>query len=99
MGEKGDGPVMTRVVVDGPYGGRGWRGLDQVEEVLCIAGGSGVSFLLGVAEEARALRHTQGEETNLRIVRLVWILRDYGEQASSGIAWDGRQAERSPCVL
>lgn len=74
------GPVMARVVLDGPHGGLGWRGLGDVDLAVCVAGGSGVSFLLGVADEAvREL----AEGSQLTAVRLVWILRDLGASAST----------------
>lgn len=72
--EKVGEPMSVRVVLDGPYGGL-WTGVGDKEVVVCLAGGSGVSFLLGVGEEVkRAQREGRGTQG-----RLTWILRDIGQ--------------------
>lgn len=64
--------------------------MDEVEQVVCIAGGSGVSYLMGVAQNALAAFDKgleqdsrrdaggEGKRPRLRIVRLVWVLKEYG---------------------
>lgn len=93
-------PVQVRVVLDGPYGGLGYSGLGEAEMVVCVAGGSGVSFLLGVAEEAREAM-AQGK---LRVVRLVWATKNYGTFSSRSTCDSSRflfysRASQPPSLL
>lgn len=103
--EKRDGGVVqVRVIVDGPYGGWTSVGGRGVEEVICIVGGSGVSYLIGVAEEAaRAMRETR-KGSKLRLVRLVWVIRDYSKhytyyRAACGILLTAISISSRPTAL
>jgi len=79
--DSAEGAVQVRVIIDGPYGGWQPLGAREVEEVICFAGGSGVSYLIGVAEEAKRIFSEQEEKEGgkLRVVRLVWVTKDFGE--------------------
>lgn len=61
--------VGVKVLIDGPYGG---LSLDMASysTVLLIAGGSGITFALGAAEETMRQR-----QSSVRI-QLVWVVRD-----------------------
>jgi len=60
------------VMIDGPYGGLKLD-LASYDTVLVVAGGSGVTFLLGTIEEALCLRERgQGPSK----INVAWVVRD-----------------------
>ncbi len=60
------------VMLDGPYGGLKLD-LAEYESVLLVAGGSGVTFVLGAIEEAlRVSEKGRGPRT----VEVAWVVRD-----------------------
>ncbi|CDZ98418.1 Ferric reductase, NADH/NADPH oxidase and related proteins [Phaffia rhodozyma] len=78
--EKTDTPgVAVSVMLDGPYGSFGAHGLseEKAEVVICIAGGSGVSFLIALAEEARAEWAAIGSRarSGVKVIELIWVVR------------------------
>ncbi|KAH9943638.1 iron reductase [Amylocystis lapponica] len=83
-GEKTAGPgAAVQVMLDGPYGGCSID-LGQYESALLVAGGSGVTFTLGLLDDLAArcvkLGRAGGEKT--RRVEFAWCIRSY-----SCIAW------------
>ncbi|KAL1413525.1 hypothetical protein Q8F55_001299 [Vanrija albida] len=60
------------VMIDGPYGGLKMD-LGEYETVLVVAGGSGVTFLLGTIEEALSRRKAGKGPDN---VDVAWVVRD-----------------------
>lgn len=86
--DSAEGTVQVRVIIDGPYGGWQPLGAREVEEVVCFAGGSGVSYLIGVAEEAKRVFAEQEERGGgkLRVVRLVWVTKDFGESVNLAVS-------------
>lgn len=64
--------VGVKVLLDGPYGGLSLD-MSAYSTVLLIAGGSGITFALGAAEET--MRQRAASTTPVRI-QLVWVVRD-----------------------
>jgi ferric-chelate reductase len=63
------------VMIDGPYGGLKMD-LGRFECVLMVAGGSGITFVLGAVEEAlRVIGQGAGPER----VDVAWVVRDMCE--------------------
>ena len=61
------------VMVDGPYGGLKLQ-LERYEEVLVVAGGSGVTYLLGTIEEAlRVWDRGSGPKK----MKAAWVVAEY----------------------
>lgn len=75
--EKTGAGKQVKVMIDGPYGGLHTE-LCQVQEVLVIAGGSGITFALGTIEEAV---RTQGPSK----VTVAWVCRDIGESLDRSV--------------
>ncbi|KAF9219855.1 iron reductase, partial [Gyrodon lividus] len=75
--------VPVQVMLDGPYGGSSVD-LGQFESVLLVAGGSGVTFTLGLLDDIVArcvkLGRPKGERT--RRIEFAWCIRSFGN-----IAW------------
>lgn len=81
--------LRTTALIDGPYGGLPtYACVDANETVLLFAGGSGMSFVLGVLDDlvGRAIRRQRGERSGkgsfVRKVEVVWCVRDEGELSS-----------------
>ena len=78
--EKDEQPgVPVQVMIDGPYGGSSVD-LGDYESVLLIAGGSGITFTLGMLDDIVArcvkLGRPNGEKT--RRIEFAWCVRSYG---------------------
>lgn len=58
-------------VVEGPYEGLGYEEMGQ-ENVLLVAGGSGMSFVLGVLDECVGQRIKSGRGGKIEVV---WAIR------------------------
>lgn len=78
-GEKGNGMERVSVILDGPYGG---ATLDYgtYESVLLVAGGSGITFTLGILDDLIGrivkLGRPHGERT--RRITFAWYIRSFG---------------------
>lgn len=72
------------VMIDGPYGGPAVDFATTCENVLLIAGGSGVTFTLGVLDDLVGRIATERRDSEAgcvmrtRRVRFVWCIRSYG---------------------
>jgi ferric-chelate reductase len=78
----------VKVLLSGPYGGLKLD-MAQYQSVLLVAGGSGVTFMLGCIEEclvrkADLKRRGRGEE-GPRKVECVWVVRDMCESGDGGV--------------
>lgn len=63
-----------KVIVEGPYGGLGNMMVASYSTTLLIGGGSGVSFILAVAEElAMDLRK---RKSSMRFLEVIWVTQD-----------------------
>ena len=74
----GDGRRKTfhmLALVEGPYGGLGTFVEIEQETVLLVAGGSGMSFTLGVLDEVVGRRKHNGQGGKIEVV---WAVRDKG---------------------
>lgn len=71
------------VMIDGPYGGLKMD-LGEYESVLVVAGGSGVTFLLGTIEEALS-RREKGHGP--RIIDVAWVVRDLCKWLTFQVLW------------
>jgi ferric-chelate reductase len=72
--------VPVHVTVDGPYGGC-CLDLGEYENVLFVAGGAGVTFIIGLLDDivGRIVRHKRGRGERTRRVEFAWAIRSYGE--------------------
>jgi predicted ferric reductase len=77
---QGDSSAFVQVMLDGPYGGSSVD-LGLYESVLLIAGGSGVTFTLGLLDDIIGrcvkLGRSQGERT--RRIEFTWCIRSFGQ--------------------
>ncbi|KAG1809121.1 iron reductase [Suillus subaureus] len=77
---EGDSAAFVQVMLDGPYGGSSVD-LGLHESVLLIAGGSGVTFTLGLLDDIIGrcvkLGRSQGERT--RRIEFTWCIRSFGQ--------------------
>ncbi|KAF8126327.1 iron reductase [Boletus edulis] len=73
-----DVSVPLQVMIDGPYGGSSVD-LGQYESVLLVAGGSGITFTLGLLDDIVGrcvkLRRRGGERT--RRIEFAWCIRSF----------------------
>lgn len=74
--EKG---VQISVMLDGPYGGCSID-LADYENVLLVAGGSGVTFTLGMLDDlvGRIVKHGRAKGERTRRVEFAWCIRSFG---------------------
>ncbi|KAG2047214.1 hypothetical protein BDR06DRAFT_985290 [Suillus hirtellus] len=77
---EGDSGTFVQVMLDGPYGGSSVD-LGLYESAFLIAGGSGVTFTLGLLDDivGRCVRlgRSQGERT--RRIEFIWCIRSFGQ--------------------
>ena len=74
------GDVVSRCSVEGPYGGPINFIFPAFESVLLVAGGSGISFALGVA---RGLLHdVRHGRAACKHIALVWVVREHANLAA-----------------
>ncbi|KAG1738009.1 iron reductase [Suillus lakei] len=77
---EGDSSASVQVMLDGPYGGSSVD-LGLYESVLLIAGGSGITFTLGLLDDIIGrcvkLGRSQGERT--RRIEFTWCIRSFGQ--------------------
>ncbi|KAG1773263.1 iron reductase [Suillus placidus] len=75
-----DSAAFVQVMLDGPYGGSSVD-LGLYESVLLIAGGSGVTFTLGLLDDIIGrcvkLGRSQGERT--RRIEFTWCIKSFGQ--------------------
>lgn len=73
----------VRVMIDGPYGGCSID-LGDYENVLLIAGGSGVTFTLGLLDDivGRCIKLGRRGEEQTRRIEFVWCVRSSGTSTS-----------------
>ena len=80
--EKSEGgpSALVQVMLDGPYGGSSVD-LGQYESALLVAGGSGITFTLGLLDDivgrCTKLGRSQGERT--RKIEFAWCIKSFGE--------------------
>ncbi|KAI0339247.1 incomplete iron reductase [Trametopsis cervina] len=66
--------VRVKVLVDGPYGGPGNTMYHTFSGVLLTAGGSGISFVLAVAQELLQRAISSPGSTNTRTIEIIWSI-------------------------
>ncbi|KAG1729971.1 iron reductase [Suillus paluster] len=75
-----DSSASVQVMLDGPYGGSSID-LGRYESVFLIAGGSGITFTLGLLDDIIGrcvkLGRSQGERT--RKIEFIWCIRSFGQ--------------------
>ena len=76
--------VPVQVMIDGPYGGCSVD-LGEYETALLVAGGSGITFALGVLDDivGRVVRKGRSGGERTRAIELVWCVRSFGEYSLS----------------
>lgn len=72
--------ALVQVMLDGPYGGSSVD-LGRYESALLVAGGSGITFTLGLLDDivgrCTKLGRSQGERT--RKIEFAWCIRSFGD--------------------
>lgn len=71
--------VAVQVMIDGPYGGCSVD-LGDYETVLLFAGGSGITFTLGLLDDivGRCTRKGRSNGERTRRIEFVWCVRSFG---------------------
>ena len=64
------------VIVQGPYGGPGHAVFSSYSAAMIVCGGSGITF--GLAAVKEIMRDAFDRKCRVRLVDLVWIVRDHG---------------------
>lgn len=67
-----------------PYGGVGWHPLDEFQDVIICAGGSGISFLVAAVAELIS-RAKDGGKTQRALV--IFTVRDWGKRFNFFLRW------------
>lgn len=75
--ERGTTGRDVRIIVEGPYGGLGNMVMSSFTSVLLIGGGSGVTFVLGQAEEL--VWDIINGRSSVRFVNVIWITQEQCE--------------------
>jgi ferric-chelate reductase len=72
--------VPVQVMVDGPYGGCSID-IGKYESVLLVAGGSGVTFTLGLLDDivGRCIRLGRRGGERTRKIEFAWCVRSFGQ--------------------
>ena len=72
--------VPVHVTFDGPFGGCSLD-LGEYESVFLVAGGAGVTFILGLLDDlvGRIVRRQRERGERTRRVEFAWAIRSYGE--------------------
>jgi ferric-chelate reductase len=70
--------IPVQILIDGPYGGLKLD-LAGYQNVLLVAGGSGITFALGCIEESLRRVQEGGQEGRLEWIHAVWVVRDFRE--------------------
>lgn len=74
----------VKVLIDGPYGG---LKLDMAnyQNVLIIAGGSGITFALGAIQECLRRKAQVGDRGGASRVQIVWAVKDMSESREDNL--------------
>lgn len=71
--------VPVQVMIDGPYGGCSMD-LGDHETVLLLAGGSGITFTLGLLDDlvGRCIKKGRSNGERTRKIEFAWCVRSFG---------------------
>ncbi|KAI0320002.1 ferric reductase like transmembrane component-domain-containing protein [Amylostereum chailletii] len=72
--ERAEPTRRVKVLVEGPYSGAGLTMFEAYSGALLVAGGSGITYILGLAEDMLK-KHAAGQ-SRLRVIELVWTVAD-----------------------
>jgi ferric-chelate reductase len=64
----------VRMIIEGPYSGPGYTLYTAYSGVMLVAGGSGISYVMGVLQDI--LRKHAAGQSNVRVVEVVWCIAD-----------------------
>ena len=80
--------VPIQVMIDGPYGGCSLD-LGQYETALLFAGGSGITFALGMLDDivGRCVRKGRHGGEKTRRIEVAWCIRSFGTFLLVSIFW------------
>lgn len=71
-----DKPITTPVILTGPYGEKSMSGLDPTTNIMCVAGGTGITYVLPVLLELARQSVSPG-----RCIELIWVVRHAADAA------------------
>ncbi|KAG1830120.1 iron reductase [Suillus variegatus] len=76
----GDSGAFVQVMLDGPYGGSSVD-LGLYESVFLVAGGSGVTFTLGLLDDivGRCVKLGRSQEERTRRIEFTWSIGSFGQ--------------------
>ena len=93
--------VPVQVMIDGPYGGCSID-VGEYERVLLVAGGSGITFTLGILDDliGRCVRLQRRGGERTRHVEVAWCIRSFGcmRWFAAQLAEMALLAERDPSL-
>ncbi|KAH9066825.1 hypothetical protein EDB87DRAFT_463238 [Lactarius vividus] len=69
-----DSAREVRIIVEGPYSGPGHTLYTAYSGVVLVAGGSGISYVMGVLDDILQ-KHASGQ-SNVRVIEVVWSVAD-----------------------
>ncbi|KAI9455090.1 hypothetical protein BJY52DRAFT_685195 [Lactarius psammicola] len=73
--ESGHEPAReVRIIVEGPYSGPGYTLYTAYSGVVLVAGGSGISYVMGVLDDILQ-KHASGK-SNVRVIEVLWSVAD-----------------------
>ena len=70
--ENSDGDISTPVILTGPYGPNALESLKDETNVICVAGGTGITYVLAIL---LGLPATSTSYKPTRAIELVWVVR------------------------
>lgn len=71
--------LTLKVFIDGPYGGHGLNMSSRYEQVILVAGGSGISAVLPLF--SMLCKRLGRANSTLRSIRLIWVIQNRHAQA------------------
>ncbi|WYZ42012.1 hypothetical protein EsH8_V_000907 [Colletotrichum jinshuiense] len=92
-GEKGETAPTTPVILTGPYGDPILRNVTSDVNILCVAGGTGVTYVLPVL---MSLKKYSGASRKLE---LIWVVRQMSDTAWIKPELDALEAQDGPKVV
>lgn len=78
----GPNGALIQATIDGPYGGCSID-IGDFEHVVLFAGGSGITFMLGLLDDIVGRSIRKGEQLLTKRIELIWCVRALGESLNS----------------
>lgn len=69
------GDISTPVILTGPYGPNALENLKDETNVICVAGGTGITYVLAILLGLASTFSSSSEYKSTRAIELVWVVR------------------------